>query len=101
MHTPHVQRAYHTVTGSVYDVMAGMGVYVYICTHIYQDMHSYEVIHVHIYTYASDIYIYIVIYIILRWKCRYKRNTNTFDDQKRTPKLIRKRLLACERGGHG
>ena len=25
MHTPHVQRAYHRVTGSVYDEMAGMG----------------------------------------------------------------------------
>jgi hypothetical protein len=34
MHTPHAQEAYHKVAGSVYDVMAGMGVYVYIHTYI-------------------------------------------------------------------
>jgi hypothetical protein len=33
MHTPHVQGAYHKVTGSAYDVMAGMGVCIYTYTH--------------------------------------------------------------------
>jgi hypothetical protein len=35
MHTPHVQEAYHEVTGSEYDEMAGMGVYIYTYTHVY------------------------------------------------------------------
>jgi hypothetical protein len=41
MHTPHVQRAYHAVTGNTYDVMAGMGVYVYICTHTHILIHAF------------------------------------------------------------
>jgi hypothetical protein len=49
MHTPHVQRAYHRVTGSAYDVMAGMGVCIYIQTHT----------HTHVYNRYIDRYIII------------------------------------------
>jgi hypothetical protein len=42
MHTPHVQRAYHRVTGSVYDEMAGMGAYIHIYAHMYSYTFSYE-----------------------------------------------------------
>jgi hypothetical protein len=44
--------------------------------------------YIYIYTYASDIY------LVWKW---FKRNTNTFDNQKRTLKSITKRLLGCER----
>jgi hypothetical protein len=40
MHTPHVQGAYHKVTGSAYDVMAGMGVYIYIHTHTHTHVYN-------------------------------------------------------------